>query len=63
MRGCFTKPEAIMSRETRLTAMALRDILSAFQKALSRLPADQEIHSTQRAVVVLDRALEKLEMR
>ncbi len=39
----------------------LRDTLSALQKGLSRLPADQDVHSAQRACVVLDNALRKIE--
>jgi hypothetical protein len=39
----------------------LRDILSAFPTALSRLPADANVHQAQRAVLVLERSLEAIE--
>ena len=41
----------------------MRDILSALQKGLSRLPADADVHSAQRAALVFDRALGKLEVK
>ena len=39
----------------------LRDILSAFPTALSRLPADVNVHQAQRSVMVLQTSLERLE--
>jgi hypothetical protein len=39
----------------------LRDILSAFPPALSRLPADAKVHQAQRAVTVLATSLERVE--
>ena len=39
----------------------LRDILSAFRPALSRLPADVDVHQAQRLVTTLDTALERIE--
>jgi|SwirhisoilCB2_FD_contig_41_6001865_length_641_multi_1_in_0_out_0_2 hypothetical protein len=39
----------------------LRDILSAFPTALSRLPADVNVHQAQRSVTVLQTSLERLE--
>lgn len=41
----------------------MRDILSALQKSLGRLPADVNVHSAQRAAKVFDQQLEKLEVK
>lgn len=41
----------------------MRDTLSALQKGLGRLPSTVDIHSAQRAALVLDRALEKIETK
>lgn len=61
MTGSTLSKEEPMNSDRAALVQTLRDILSAFRPALSRLPADVDVHQAQRLVTTLDGTLEKIE--